>query len=57
MRHPPRPLKGTAKTHLQHVLTAMALNLVRIDAWLSGTPLGGSWTSRFDTLRLSLSSP
>ncbi|MET9039432.1 MULTISPECIES: IS1182 family transposase [Streptomyces] len=49
--------KGTAKTHLQHVLTAMALNLVRIDAWLSGTPLGGSWTSRLDTLRLSLASP
>ncbi|MCZ4103791.1 IS1182 family transposase [Streptomyces sp. H39-C1] len=49
--------KGLAKTHLQHVLTAMALNLVRIDAWLTGTPLGGSWTSRLSTLRLSLTPP
>ncbi|MEU5431558.1 IS1182 family transposase [Streptomyces olivoreticuli] len=49
--------KGLAKTHLQHVLTAMALNLVRIDAWLTGTPHGGSWTSRLDTLRLSPTAP
>jgi transposase len=38
--------RGLPKTHLQHVLTALALNLVRVDAWLTGTPLGGSWTSR-----------
>jgi hypothetical protein len=49
--------KGLTKTHLQHVLTAMALNLVRIDAWLTGTPHGSSWTSRLETLRLSLASP
>jgi hypothetical protein len=49
--------KGLAKTHLQHVLTAMALNLVRIDAWHTGTPHGGSWTSRLETLRHSLASP
>ena len=30
---------GLAKVHLQHVLTAAALNLVRIAAWLVGTPL------------------
>ena len=35
--------RGLAKTHPQHVLTALALNLVRVDAWLTGTPLGGSW--------------
>ncbi len=34
--------RGLAKTHLQHVLTALALNLVRLDAWLTGVPLGGS---------------
>jgi transposase len=31
---------GLPKTHLQHVLTAVALNLVRIDALLTGTPRG-----------------
>jgi len=30
---------GLAKTHLQHVLTAAAMNLVRLGAWLGGTPL------------------
>jgi transposase len=30
---------GLAKTHLQHVLTAAAINLARIDAWLCGVPL------------------
>jgi DDE family transposase len=29
---------GLAKTHLQHVLTAAAMNLVRLDAWFAGTP-------------------
>jgi len=43
--------RGLAKTHLQHVLTARALNLVRVDAWLTGTPLGGCWVSRLAKLR------
>jgi transposase len=43
--------RGLAKTHLQHVLTALALNLVRIDAWLAGIPPGGSWPSRLTRLR------
>jgi hypothetical protein len=43
--------RGLAKTHLQHVLTALALNLIRVDAWLTGTPLGGSWASRLTRLR------
>ncbi len=30
---------GQPKTHLQHVLTAVALNLVRLSAGLTGTPL------------------
>jgi transposase len=42
--------RGLAKTHLQHVLTAMALNLIRIDAWLSGIPPHGAWTSRLTHL-------
>lgn len=29
--------RGQAKTHLQTVLTAAAVNLIRIDAWLAGT--------------------
>ena len=29
---------GLAKTHLQHVLTAAAVNLARISNWLAGTP-------------------
>nr|WP_184759041.1 IS1182 family transposase [Streptosporangium album] len=42
---------GLAKTHLQSVLTATAINLVRIDAWLTGTPLGPTRTSHFIGLR------
>jgi transposase len=30
---------GVAKTHLQHLATAAALNLVRLGAWLAGVPL------------------
>ncbi len=29
---------GRPKTHLGHVLTAVAINLQRIDAWLTDTP-------------------
>jgi hypothetical protein len=47
--------RGLAKTHLQHVLTALALNLVRVDAWLSGIPPGGTWSSRLTRLRTELS--
>jgi transposase len=31
---------GLQKTHLQQILTTVALNLVRIDALLTGTPRG-----------------
>lgn len=31
---------GLQKTHVQHVLTAVAINLVRLDAYLTGTPRG-----------------
>ena len=42
--HHPR-YRGRAKTHLHHALTAMAVNLVRVDAWLTGVATAGSWTS------------
>jgi len=41
---------GLAKTYLQHILTAAAINIVRMDAWLTGTPLARIRTSRFQTL-------
>jgi transposase len=31
---------GLARTHLQHLLTATAMNMVRVMAWLWGEPLG-----------------
>ena len=32
--------RGLVRTHLQHLLTATAMNIVRVIAWLKGTPLG-----------------
>lgn len=42
---------GLVKTHLQHILTAIALNLVRLDAWLSGIPFAKTRSSRFKQLQ------
>jgi transposase len=42
---------GEAKTHLQHVLTATAINLVRFDAWQRGQPHAQTRTSRFAELQ------
>jgi Transposase DDE domain len=42
--------RGLAKTHLQRVLTALAINLVRVDAWLTGVATTGGWTSRLARL-------
>ena len=33
---------GLAKTHLQHLITAVALNVVRLNAWWRGTPLAST---------------
>ncbi len=41
---------GLAKTHLQHVLTAAAVNLVRVAEWCVGTPVAKSRCSRFSAL-------
>src|SRR5215218_3760455 len=42
--------RGLAKTGLQHVATAAAINLDRIAAWLAGRPLAPTRTSRFAAL-------
>ncbi len=41
---------GLAKTHVQHVITATAINLSRLLAWLMGMPLDGTRVSRFAAL-------
>ena len=41
---------GLYKTHLQHVLIAVAINLVRIDAVLTQTPRGKTRRSHFASL-------
>lgn len=42
---------GLPKTHLGHLFAAAAINLIRLDAWKSGTPLGTTRTSHL--LRLN----
>ncbi len=44
---------GEAKTHLQHIFTASAINLVRFAAWKAGTPQTKTRTSRFAALKAS----
>ena len=46
----PRPLLGLAKTHLQHVFTAVAMNLVRGMAWLAKQPCAATRIARFTAL-------
>jgi len=42
---------GLAKTRLQHVLTAAAVNLVRVAEWCAGTPIARTRCSRFAVLQ------
>ena len=42
--------RGLAKTRLQNIAIAAALNLDRISAWLSHRPLAPTRTSRFAAL-------
>jgi transposase len=44
---------GHAKTHLQHILTATALNVVRLVSWLAGTPRAQTRPSPFGALMLA----
>ena len=41
---------GLAKTHVQHVITASALNLLRGSVWLAGQPQRQVQPSRFAAL-------
>ncbi|MFI5775287.1 IS1182 family transposase [Streptomyces sp. NPDC051658] len=45
---------GLQKTHLEHVFTAVALNLIRLDAWWNGHPLDRTRVSHLARLDLSL---
>jgi hypothetical protein len=42
--------RGVAKTHLQHVATAAAINVDRLVAWLDERPRAATRTSRFAAL-------
>jgi len=41
---------GEAKTHFQHIGIAVAINLVRIIAWLDGEPLAPMRVSAYERL-------
>ena len=45
---------GLAKTHLQHILTAIAINLARFTDWFAGSHPEQTRTSRFAALKPSL---
>ena len=47
------PYRGRPKTHLASVLSATAINLIRADAWLNGTPLGTTRVSHLARLNLA----
>ena len=43
--------RGQRKTHLQHLATAAAINLGRLEGWLRGRPWAATRRSRFAALR------
>jgi len=45
--------KGIAKTRVQNILTATAINLTRVDAWLAGKPLGRNRISHLAALAIA----
>ena len=47
------PTTARPKTHLASVLSATAINLIRADAWLNGTPLGTTRVSHLARLNLA----
>jgi transposase len=47
---------GLAKSHLQHILTATAMNLLRVFNWLENIPLAKTRSSSFSRFAYSLSS-
>ena len=50
LRGAPRGHRGLAKAHLQQIMTAAAMNIDRIAAWLAGRPSAEARTSRFAEL-------
>ena len=45
--------RGMEKTHLQHLIIATAINVVRLLAWLDGQPLAKTRISKFAALALA----
>ncbi len=45
---------GLSKTHFAHVFAAVAINLIRLDTWWTGTPPGRTRTSHLARLDLTL---
>ena len=48
---------GMAKTHLQHFVTAAAINLMRLAAWVEDTPMARTRRSAFARLMSSPAAP
>jgi hypothetical protein len=46
--------RGLAKTRLEHNFKAIALNLIRLDAWFNGVPTDPGHTSHLNRLDLAL---
>jgi transposase len=46
--------RGLPKTHLQHVFSAIAINLIRLHAWWTGNPIDRGHTSQLTRLDLAL---
>src|ERR671927_52389 len=42
---------GLARTHVQHIATAAAINVIRLGEWWAGTPFAQTRHSRFAALR------
>ena len=50
----PARYRGLPKTHLQHVASAAALNLIRLEPWFNDVPLGCTRTSHLARPDLAL---
>ena len=48
--------RGPAKTRLEHAFSAVALNLIRLDAWWRGGPFDRRRTGHLARLELTLAS-
>jgi hypothetical protein len=46
--------RSLAKTHLEHIYSAVALNLIRLHAWWNGHPLDRTRTTHLTRLELRL---